>query len=143
MRYIVLLLILVIGSSCSVNRGASRDGGPGKDLVAIWRASRSEGDKPGIGIELRFGGKGVDGTYYLMDPSDPSNFRRGRAVKMKTISEDRKRLVFSVRIPGKQEWQFAIRFDQPLAGECAKAMMEWTHTFELPLEFRPMSAMIK
>lgn len=143
MRPSLILLILVCMSACSGNRVGSDDRSLGNEHIAIWRASRSEGDKPGMGIELRFSGKGVKGTYFIMDPSDPSNFRQGRSVPMKTISDGPKRLVFAVQLPGSNDWQFGIRFDHPLAGKSVKAMMEWTQSFELPLEFRLVSEKLR
>jgi hypothetical protein len=140
MKWVFVFSLFVCMSACSGGRVGSPERRSGSEQIAIWRAWRSEGDKPGMGLEIRVSSKGVEGTYVLMDPADPSDFKRGRPVPMKTISESPKRLVFAVHLPGSSEWHFGLRFDHPLAGDSVLAVMEWTQTFELPLEFYRVSA---
>jgi hypothetical protein len=40
----------------------------------VWRASGDNGNKPGIGFELRKDARGISGFAFLLDPDFPNDF---------------------------------------------------------------------
>jgi len=137
MRLDALCLLILVGAfGCVKERPLQKASASEAQHASSWRAFLENGDKPGIGIELRTTKAGVTGIYYLMDPNDPANFHRGRKVKMRTLQDDPKYLIFAVTLPGIGDREVHIRFDRPLEGDRVRGMIGRTPSLALPLEFK-------
>lgn len=65
--------------------------------MRIWRASEDNGDKPGIGFELRKDGRGISGFAFLLDPDFPNDFAHtGLRRAMTLVSQSSNAVSFRV-----------------------------------------------
>lgn len=62
-----------------------------------WRASDQNGDKPGIGYELRNEDGRITGEAYILDPDFPHDFSHGRRAAMTVVEQSPKEITFRVR----------------------------------------------
>lgn len=84
-RLIPILALLLVLLSCQ------------KVGTRVWRASGDNGDKPGIGLELRRDAKEISGFAFLLDPDSPHDFSHtGLRRAMTVVSQSANELVFRV-----------------------------------------------
>ena len=81
---------------------------------SVWRASVSNGDKPGVGFEIIEGGDGPSGSFFLSDPSQPPNFDTAFRIPMKLLKVSANEYHASVRASRGGTDELSIRFvNQP------------------------------
>jgi hypothetical protein len=78
-----------------------------------WRASSENGDKPGIGIELRRKGSALSGTLFVIDPNRPHDFRSGRAFSIRVDKDTGEEVVFTVQFATDNIQTQRLIFDPP------------------------------
>jgi len=98
LRFFIVLGVLspLLGCNNSIGTGQ------------IWRASDENGDKPGIGYELRIEDGKVTGTAYILDPDYPHNFSHGRRAAMTIVEQSAKEITF--RVKWDQDLKATLRF---------------------------------
>jgi hypothetical protein len=89
-RLIIAVVLCATFSACNT----AEDHGP---LAQIWRASDENGDKPGIGYELRTEGGKVSGEAYILDPGFPHDFSRGKRAAMAIVGQSPGEITFRVK----------------------------------------------
>jgi len=63
----------------------------------VWRASGDNGDKPGIGLELRMDAQEISGYAFLLDPDSPHDFSHtGLRRPMTVISQSPNEISFRI-----------------------------------------------
>jgi hypothetical protein len=75
-----------------------------------WRASEDNGDKPGIGFELRKEGEKVTGSAFLLDPDFPHDFTHGVKLPMMPLEQSAKEVKFSVQWNGRIKETLVFQF---------------------------------
>jgi hypothetical protein len=91
------------------------------DDARIWRASGDNGDKPGIGLELRKDARGISGFAFLLDPDYPHEFvHTGLRRAMTVVSQSPKELIFRVAWNENATETLMFRFEQA----------DWPDSFE-------------
>jgi hypothetical protein len=62
----------------------------------VWRASNTDGDKPGLGYELRIEDGKVIGAAYVIDAEHPHDFSHGRRAEMRIVDQSPTQITFRV-----------------------------------------------
>lgn len=89
-----------------------------------WRAFASNGDKPGIGIELVQRGSDTSGAMYILDPNHPGDFSTGRRCTMAIQRQTEHELYFSVRwLPTMRE-DLVLHVARPLCGKTFRGVLD-------------------
>jgi hypothetical protein len=85
LRFLALLAVLTTVSDCHPTD------------AQVWRASTENGDKPGIGYELRKEKGTVAGYGYILDPDHPHDFSHGKRAAMIIAEQSPNQIVFRVK----------------------------------------------
>jgi hypothetical protein len=83
-RLLIAFALFAALSDCSQSHGQA------------WRASDENGDKPGIGYELRVENGAITGTAYILDPNFPHDFSHGRHAAMRIMRQSPQEITFRV-----------------------------------------------
>jgi hypothetical protein len=79
-----------------------------------WRASDDNGDKPGLGYELRNDNGKVSGDAYIIDPGFPHDFSHGRRAAMTLVKQSPGEITF--RVEWDRDLKATLRFQFNAAG---------------------------
>jgi hypothetical protein len=80
----------------------------------MWRASDENGDKPGIGYELRNENGRIAGDAYILDPGFPHDFSHGRRAAMTIVEQTPGQITF--RVQWDSDLKATLRFQFKEAG---------------------------
>jgi hypothetical protein len=108
---------------CAAAFGCSDQAVKQSTVRTVWRASTDNGDKPGNGIVLVEDGGRINGTFFLLDPNKPHNFKAGRAFPTEVVQAREGELRFVVRLGDNQKDEFAIVLQGPLTGKRVNATL--------------------
>jgi hypothetical protein len=86
----------------------------------IWSASEANGDKPGIGFELKKEGSMIAGFAFLLDPNFPHDFSHGVKIAMTPLGQSPKEARFLVSWSEKTKETLEFRFKE----------QEWSDSFD-------------
>jgi hypothetical protein len=73
-----------------------------------WRASKENGDNPGMGYELRSENGKVAGDAYILNPGYPNDFSHGRRTPMTIVGQSPGEL--TVRVSWSRDLTATLRF---------------------------------
>ena len=103
LRFIVALVLFAAVQACQQ---------PASPTAQVWRASEDNGDKPGIGYELRVANGAVAGDAYILDPDHPRDFARGKRAAMTIVEQSPREIIFRVRWSRDLKATLRFRFKQ-------------------------------
>jgi hypothetical protein len=108
-RLIPILALLLVLLSCQ------------KVGTRVWRASGDNGDKPGIGLELRRDAKEISGFAFLLDPDSPHDVSHtGLRRAMTVISQSPNEISFRIAWNETSTETLVFRFEKA----------DWPDSFE-------------
>lgn len=90
----------------------------------IWRASESNGDKPGVGYEIIDKSGKISGSFLLFEPNRPHNFETAVRIPMTLVKVSTNQYRATVHYPKSEADELDIRFDGPLEGSAKKAVIQ-------------------
>ena len=95
LRFVVIFIMCLLAAGCSSEKGSSQSSG-----ARFWKGAITNGDKPGIGLVLKeINGQIVDGTFYLLDPDKPHDFKSaGQTVPFENIQKMDSSIRFTIRL---------------------------------------------
>jgi len=82
------------------------------DRSRVWRASEDNGDKPGIGFELKKDGEKITGVAFILDPNFPHDFSHGVKLDMVLLQQVPKEIRFLVPWSEKTKETLVFQFTE-------------------------------
>ena len=98
----------------------------------IWRASEDNGDKPGIGFELKKEGAKITGVAFILDPNFPHDFTHGLKHDMLLLQRSPQEIQFLVPWSEKTKETLVFQFpeqDWPAAFQAMVTQISRTEKF--------------
>lgn len=95
----------------------------------------TNGDKPGIGIELSRTPHRVSGFMFILEPSKPHDFDAGLRLRMEIHSSTKQEIRFAVR--GMPD-EMVLRLFSPLAGSSFHGELQSADGKDSPTEYEFM-----
>lgn len=90
----------------------------------VWRASESNGDKPGVGYEIVEGTGKISGSFLLFEPSQPHNFDTAVRIPMTIVRVSANEHHAIVRAPSGETDELSIRFVGQADASTRKAVIQ-------------------
>ena len=116
---LLTLCLCVVASGCVQEAVKQTDV---RNVRAVWRASEDNGDKPGFGIELTEESGRVNGTFFLLDPNKPHDFKAGKAFPTQVTQSGALELRFVVQLDNQKD-EFIVVLQSPLKGDRVSATL--------------------
>ena len=105
----IILITLALWGCALTNQ---RDQTGRRPRVNSWKGSIDDGDKPGIGLILsESAGEITGGTFYLLDPDEPHNFKAaGQTAQLRDIHKTTQGISFTFDLRERQETKSYTNF---------------------------------
>ena len=95
---LIVVNLAVCFAGCSLGSKNALDLRPSfPSSPTIWRASTENGDKPGIGMEIRRAGHDPTCLVFLLDPNFPHDFSKGRQCPTAITFQSKDAMEFTVQ----------------------------------------------
>lgn len=100
----------------------------------VWRASESNGDKPGVGYEIVEAAK-LSGSFLLFEPSKPHDFDTATRIPMTLVKVSANEYRANVRAPSGGMDELSIRFVGQPDASTRKAVVQQLNRPSAPQDF--------
>ncbi len=135
---LICIFLTFLSFGCSGEKSVRTDR---KDEGAtVWRASRANGDKPGVGYELIRTPKGDEshfkGTFYMLDPNKPHDFISGQSVELNIFQANDYEVHFQIPIPALQNEKYVFYLEGDWNSDEVYAIEQTSNTNARPLLFK-------
>ncbi len=129
------MICLTVAILAMVSHTGCVHANPTSAKTMVWRASNDYGDKPGNGLELSLQSNAVSGTFFLLEPSKPHDFKSGPAFPLKILERRGFELVCEVRYNENFLDKFVLKLPQNFPRREFTAILQDVKPGTTPMEF--------